>query len=288
MIFAPPDDASVLRAAAGKAAANVAIATRPPAREHTGWLFLATPGTLSRHFGVFRDLLADRRPWFGLFEPGASAVPLVGWQDVAVLAAATRVTPYLVPDRDALRRLMLARGAGAADRLVGSAAIDGDDLVAWSCEPRMYRAKVSEFAALSGMSRTGLASLEVSASGSRIHWDAGDVDLDLDSIRLRADPEFKAARERKVREDARSYAAAIRALREAHGLAQGDIAGLSERQVRRLEEGLNVPRSTTLAKLARAHGLGLDRYMDELACRTGRAAASRKKGKGTRMAHRTT
>jgi transcriptional regulator with XRE-family HTH domain len=49
------------------------------------------------------------------------------------------------------------------------------------------------------------------------------------------------------------------------GLEQGEIAGLSERQVRRLESGDVYPHSSTLNKLAAAHQLPAAEYVRQLA-----------------------
>jgi transcriptional regulator with XRE-family HTH domain len=60
----------------------------------------------------------------------------------------------------------------------------------------------------------------------------------------------------------------MRAVREEHGLRQGDIPGLSERQVRRLEQGHAFPQAKTVEKLAAAHGLSVADYLKELATRS--------------------
>jgi alkylresorcinol/alkylpyrone synthase len=70
-----------------------------------------------------------------------------------------------------------------------------------------------------------------------------------------------------------------------HGLKQTDIKGLSERQVRRLEEGDTLPHSSTLTKLAASHGMSINDYMGELAKRSGRRASS--SGSGSRRTTRT-
>ena len=61
---------------------------------------------------------------------------------------------------------------------------------------------------------------------------------------------------------------------------QSDITGLTDRQVRRLEEGNTVPHIDTLKKLAVAHEMSIDDYLKELAKRarhgTGRHARHRK------------
>ena len=175
---------------------------------------------------------------------------------------------YLAPDLDSVRRIVQARKAGAEDKLIASASIDDGKLVVWSCEPKRYVVSLSEIPALSGLSAQDAAKLRLSQSGSRLHWGKGDIDLDLRSIRYYADPKTKKALDRARREDASRYAIAIRSFREEQGLNQSDIPGLTDRQVRRIEQGENIPQTETLAKLAAAHGLELDEYMSELAKRS--------------------
>lgn len=181
---------------------------------------------------------------------------------------------YLAPELDSVRRIVQARKAGAEDKLIASASIDDGKLVVWSCEPKRYVVALSEIPALSELSAKDAAKFSLSESGSRLHWDKGDIDLDLESIRYYADPKAKKALDKARRADAARYADAIRSLREEQGLNQSDIPGLTDRQVRRIEQGENTPQSVTLAKLAAAHGLGLDEYMSELAKRSKQEATA--------------
>jgi len=105
----------------------------------------------------------------------------------------------------------------------------------WSCEPRRFEVPVAQIPVLARM--PALAKLELSPSGSRIRWPEADVDINLDTIREYADPDVRREHETRARQEASRYAKAIRQLREERGLKQADIEGLTERQVRWLEEG---------------------------------------------------
>jgi DNA-binding transcriptional regulator YiaG len=175
---------------------------------------------------------------------------------------------YLAPRLESVRRMIKARVAGAEDRLVASASVNDGKLIAWSCEPKRYVVSVGDIRGLGRLSLKDLRRFEISESGSRVHWDEGDVDLDLESIRYYADPEVRKAQDQARRAEVARYADAIRSFRKARGLKQSDIAGLTERQVRRIEQGESVPQSGTLMKLAVAHGLELDEYLSELASRS--------------------
>ena len=150
-------------------------------------------------------------------------------------ARSTKTEPYVAPDDTSFRRLVLAQAHGAEKELVASASIEHNVLSAWSCEPKLYRCPVQDVPALANLSAEGLRGFEVSESGSRIHWQEGDVDVNLETIRERTDPECRKRNEAKHRQDAGRYGKAIQLLREQRGIAQKALPGLSDRQVRRLE-----------------------------------------------------
>lgn len=258
-------DAVALRRELGGVPKHVRVVAKPPrsAARHT--LMLTTDDAVRRYYPELRHLL-EREVGVALFHGSEAGDAGRGpAQDVALLAAETAAVPYLVPDRHALRRLVFARTTGAADRLIASMSIERGEIVVWSCEPRPYRVKVSAIPPLARLSAKALAAFRVSESGSRVHWDEGDVDLGLESFRFQADPTFRALRQRDVRAEALRYAHAIRRLREASGLKQSGIQGLSEREVRRLESGKHMPQYRSLERLAAAHGVAVEEYVAALA-----------------------
>ena len=63
------------------------------------------------------------------------------------------------------------------------------------------------------------------------------------------------------------YGDAVRRVREAANLRQTDVPGVSRRHLQRIESGQSRATALSLESLAAAHGLALDLYMDELACK---------------------
>jgi hypothetical protein len=177
----------------------------------------------------------------------------------------SKLDPYIVPDPKAFRRLVLARSHGAEKQLIASATIEGGMLSVWSCEPRLYQCPVSDIPALAALDEEALAAFEVSETGTRIHWPDGDIDINMDTVREHTDDEYRKKHEAESRRQAARYGKAIRTLRERHRLSQKAISGLSDRQVRRLEEGETVPHLSSLKKLAEAHGMEVNAYLGELA-----------------------
>ena len=97
-----------------------------------------------------------------------------------------------------------------------------------------------------------------------LNWDR-TKHLNLDTFRELSDPEVLEENQERFRREAKNYAEAIKTLRKRKGLKQGEIAGLSERQVRRLESGEVYPHSSTLEKLAIAHDVSPPQYVRQLA-----------------------
>ena len=270
-VLAPTNPDKLKRAigAGGKAAFVTKPSKTKRERLVVGWL---SDLDSAKHRKELMDLV-------DLVVGGTDGVPLVLIESKTVRAPsysaletltqwAANFGAYLAPDAHAVRRLVNARLVGAEQRYIASALIEGDKLVVWSCEPKRYEVRASEIPVLARMNAAELATLELSESGSALHWDANDVDLNLDGILYYVDPKVRREQDKASREEAARYAGAIRSLREERELTQADIPGLTERQVRRVEQGESTPRSGTLQKLATAHGLSLDGYLKELAKRS--------------------
>jgi len=271
-------DALALRRELGNGLEHVRVLSKPPRKVAKDALLLATTEAVTKYSAQLRNMLMHNMG-LALFGDPAQGEILNALQDLALLAADRPVAPYLVPDREALRRLVFARAAHAEDKLIASVSLDGNEIVVWSCEPKPYRVSLSAIRALARMPRAALATFRVSESGSRVHWDEGDIDLGLDTFRVHVDPAFRARKEREVRNEAGRYASAIRALREERGLKQSEIPGLSEREVRRLEMGDHMPQYGSLEKLARSHGLGVEEYLAALARRSSERSSLRPRKK---------
>lgn len=212
--------------------------------------------------------LADRArlvPWIVIEVEPVSPPHSEALQALVQLTAQLGRAPYITSALPVVRRMILAHKSNAERQLIASASISGDKLVVWTCEPRRLEVPVKVIPALARMEPASLATFVVSESGSRIHWPEDDVDLTAESIRAFADPEVRLEQQAIRRAEATRYARSIRSLREQRGLRQSDIPGLTERQVRRLEEGDTMPRVATLEKLARAHGMDVNAYVAALA-----------------------
>jgi len=244
----------------------------PPRETKTARIFVSTLSALPAP-NELSEILTEGRSVV-LVAHGTSMAPPVLLQRLAQLVRLVprNVEPFLPPDAASLRRLVLAWGRGAEEKLISTASLNDDELVVWSCEPREFRCRVSDIPALKGLSKSRLNKFSVSSSGSRLRWPDEDIDLNLETFRELSDPEVLRENQERFRREAKGYGAAIKMLRKRQGLKQGEIPGLSERHVRRLESGKVYPHSTTLDKLAAAHDLPPAEYVRQLAALASAAA----------------
>lgn len=195
----------------------------------------------------------------------SSPEEIILFQNIAIASSERAEPAFVAPDEDTVARIVRAHLASAEKALIATARIEKDQLWVWSCEPKLYRCQISLLPALKGLIASQVAKFEISKSGSRLHWPDLDIDLTLESIQAAADPAARASQGRQHRKAAKTYAHAIRVLREKHGLAQSAVEGLSDRAVRRIEQGERIPHLATLEKLAKAHGMVVGEYMNALA-----------------------
>lgn len=212
---------------------------------------------------IVRQLAARARPvpWVVVEAESAPPPHSEALQALVQLTAQLGRAPYVAAALPVVRRMILARKSNAQRQLIASASIAGERLVVWTCEPQRLEVPLQAIPALARMKRASLSKFVVSDSGSRIHWPDDDVDLTVETVRAFADPAARREQQTARRAEAARYASGIRSLREEYGLRQSDIPGLTERQIRRLEEGDTMPRVATLEKLARAHSMDVDAYV---------------------------
>jgi hypothetical protein len=161
-------------------------------------------------------------------------------------------------------RVLAAWQHNAQAELIAHATVADDRLIAVSCEPKTYEVSFDQMPSLRKIAPKNRRSFEIAEDGSSIWWPSADVHLDLDALRTVTDPAWRNRAQRIRRAHGREYGAAIAALRKDRGLRQTDIPGLSERQLRRIEESGAVS-VRTIEQLADAHGMPLADYLDALA-----------------------
>lgn len=162
-------------------------------------------------------------------------------------------------------RILKAWQFGAQNNLIADAAVMDNRLFVLDCALKRYEIKFDQLKALAKIPRNARSKFIISEEGGHITWPDYDVDLDLDSLRVVLDPDLaEKAAARKLAHD-RQFGAAIACLRNERKLRQGDIIGLTDRQVRRIESGDQHAGLKSLQLIAKAHDLQLKQYLSRVA-----------------------
>ncbi len=163
-----------------------------------------------------------------------------------------------------LGRICFALGRKGTPGNIIDAYLAGDSLYVRGPGHRMLHVPVNSIRALGGQPRSVLRNFQIDPDGSFVHWPDLDVHLGWNQFLQAVDPEELRKAQQRSEGYNKRYGAAIRKLREEARLSQSMIEGLTERQLRRIEQGESRATRAALGTLAKAHGLAVNDYMDRL------------------------
>jgi hypothetical protein len=204
-------------------------------------------------------------------EPTTHPDQVAQWMRKTKIRSEDRLHVVHVDDLEApqvsqlLRRVCFALGPDGTRGNIIDAYLAGDSLFVRGPKHRMLHVPVSSVPALRGQPRNVLRNFEIDPDGSFIYWPDLDVHLGWNQFLQAVDPEELRKAQQRSEGFNKRYGAAIRKLREEAGLSQSKVQGLTERQVRRIEQGESRATSGALTALAETHGLEVNAYMDRLA-----------------------
>jgi hypothetical protein len=161
-------------------------------------------------------------------------------------------------------RVLRAWELGAPDRLIANAAATSDKLFVLSCSLKEFEISFDTIAALKSIPPKDRGRFTVAEDGSYLYWPSSDIHLDLDALRYATDPQWRKKVDWERTTHHARFGAAVAAVRKEYRLNQSDINGVSERHIRRIENG-SIPRVRTLELMAQAHGLSLENYLNKVA-----------------------
>lgn len=166
-------------------------------------------------------------------------------------------------DFKVLRRITNAWKSNSQELLISNAVPTEQKLVVSDCASNRYEIAYEQLPEIASVADK--KKFEIDEDGSFLYWEEVDFYLNLEDIRCRIDPKFKAAIIRKQVPKNKLYGKAVRIFRERSNLKQADISGISERTIRRIENGQFVPTLDTLKQLSISHNLDLTEYIGSVA-----------------------
>ena len=128
----------------------------------------------------------------------------------------------------------------------------------------MLHVPIDHLSSLRGQPPRVLRNFQIDPDGSFVYWPDIDVHLGWNQFLQAVDPdELRRAQQRGAGFNQR-YGAAIRTVREGLKISQSKVEGITESQLRRIEQGECRATAGALAALAEAHGLPVHNYLDLL------------------------
>ncbi len=192
------------------------------------------------------------------------------WMRTTKIRSENRLHVVKVEDLEApqvsqlLGRVCSALGGNGNRGGIIDAYLVGHRLLIRGPKHRMLHVPVDSIPALKGQSPAVLRNFEIDPDGSFIYWPDLDAHLGWKQFLQAVDPIELHKAEQRVAGFNQRYGAAIRGVREAAGIMQSGIDGLTERQLRRIEQGECRATAAAITALAKAHGLDADSYMERL------------------------
>jgi len=110
-----------------------------------------------------------------------------------------------------------------------------------------------------------IQAFQIDEDGSLIYWPKLDVHLGWAQLQQLVNPEAALKAFQKSRAFNKRYGRAVQKVREQAGLKRDEVSGISEKQLRRIENGECRLTSNALEVLSQAHKLAPNEYMKKLA-----------------------
>lgn len=162
------------------------------------------------------------------------------------------------------RRILIAWQAEAQEQLIATATVIDEHLLVTDCSLRNWEIPFDSLPALSAIAINKRSDFEIDEDGSYLYWKSADIHLDMEALRAAVHLEWQERLRSERILYQQQFGKAIATLREKHQLKETDIQGLSEREVKQIEQGEHLQLST-LRKLAQAHGMTVNEYLEKVA-----------------------
>jgi hypothetical protein len=172
---------------------------------------------------------------------------------------------HITQDASCIRRLLIAQHRDVPFEGIVDAYRLEDKLVLLLGDLSTRTFPIPRIPELRRLPAEQLDAFELDEDGSFLHWPDEDLHFGVSQLLQAVDPSYLADVEIQRFRASAAIGESISALRERHGLRQADIVGLSERQVRRIEQGVSRLTGDAARSFAAALGMKLENLLEHLA-----------------------
>lgn len=122
-----------------------------------------------------------------------------------------------------------------------------------------------EISALAKITYKELLNFELEEYGFDISWPIKDIHLNLESFKMVSDVKFMKKKMREIGKEKKEFGSLMKKYRENKSeFTQKDFGDLSERQIRKYENGENYPSYESLQIISSAYGMTVNEYLNAL------------------------
>ncbi|MBP0019335.1 MAG: hypothetical protein J7647_17500 [Cyanobacteria bacterium SBLK] len=175
-----------------------------------------------------------------------------------------KFSPIIHSDIDITKRIAMSWQANAQEQLIATAIVMNDVLQVYDCALNQWNIPFLDLPALAKIPSKCRTEFEIDEDGSYLYWSCVDLHIDMETLRATVDPKLKDKLEQEKLLRDRLFGRAVATVRKQYKLRQIDIQGLSEKQVRRIEQGKS-QKLSSLQKLAEAHQMTVNNYLETVA-----------------------
>jgi hypothetical protein len=164
-----------------------------------------------------------------------------------------------------LWRFVLSPKARTGEDRIFNATLEGEILHVVSTSFKRLDVPLRGVRRFASAKPAAIQNFEIDRDGSFIYWPDLDAHLGWNQLQQIVDPEAARKAQQKNQAFNVRYGQAVKLVRELAGLKRSGINGLSEKQLRRIEDGECRLTSNAIEALATAHKMSPNEYMSKLA-----------------------
>jgi len=163
---------------------------------------------------------------------------------------------------DAIQRIIHSWKIEAQDDLIADFKVLGENFYLTRCSLQELSGSLREFKSFAKVKDLKkLEEFKLDKHGSFITWPKLDIDLDLDSFRLKFEDGFKEKQNLKNLERMSDLGHKMQKLRKSRGISQSDFDGVTSKTIGRYERGEAAVSLKNLTRIAKKLDFSVDEYL---------------------------
>lgn len=168
-----------------------------------------------------------------------------------------------IQNSSAVERLLHAVEVKAESDLILDANIIDNHISVTSCDFKSFYGPISDISALKDLKKEDL-DFTIDKHGSYLHFASKDIHIDLGSIRYVWDKQYRKQEIANSVDRIKDFADRMQIFRRERSFTQSDFEGLSDKQIRRFENGEQVPTYSALEKISQSFDMSVEEYLQVL------------------------